>query len=150
MLPTPTPANLVFLILMTAPLFFEAYCYEAIPDVSGTIVVAMITSGINVVVQLVLQITNKFDFMDMSFVSHGIIFVLVLIDVVALGRNLKRKRNVEAILYFIAIISMMLGIAVDIVRTYTIKVGDLGKASRYGACVFAICILFIYMRQMMQ
>lgn len=143
-------SNLVFLILMTAPLFFEAYCYEAIPNVSGTIVVAMIASGINVVVQLVLQITNKFDFMDMSFVSHGIIFVLVLIDVVALGRNLKRKRNVEAILYFIAIMSMMLGIAVDLVRTYTIKVGDLGKASRYGACVFAICILFIYMRQMMQ
>ena len=52
-------------------------------------------------------------------------------------------------MYFIAIMSMMLGIAVDLVRTYTIKVGDLGKASRYGACVFAICILFIYMRQMM-
>ena len=44
---------------------------------------------------------------------------------------------------------MMLGAVVDIIRTYTIKVGDLGKASRYGVCTFALCTLIIYMRQMM-
>ena len=44
---------------------------------------------------------------------------------------------------------MMLGAFVDLIRAYTIKVGDLGKASRYGVCTFALCTLIIYMRQMM-
>lgn len=45
---------------------------------------------------------------------------------------------------------MMIGAFIDILRTYTIKVGDLGKASRFGNCVFAICTLLLYLQQMMQ
>ncbi len=45
---------------------------------------------------------------------------------------------------------MILGGAIDLLRTYTIKIGDLGMASRYGVCIFAVITLIIYMRQMMR
>ena len=143
-------SNLIFLILMTAPLFLEAYCYEAMPEISKAIVVAMAVSVVNIIFQLVLQISGYVDFMEMSFISHGIIVLLILLNVVTLGRTARKEKSPETVLQFIGISCMMLSVFVDILRTYTIKVGDLGKASRYGVCIFAICTLNIHMRQMMQ
>ena len=143
-------SNLIFIILMTAPLFLEAYCYEAMPEISKTIVIAMVVSVANVLLQLVLQISGHVDFMDMSAISHGIIVLMIFINVVTLGRTARKEKSPETVLHFIGISCMMLSVFVDILRTYTIKVGDLGKASRYGVCIFAICTLNIYMRQMMQ
>lgn len=134
---------------MTAPLFFETYCCEALPKLSKTFLFAIILSVINIVVQLVLQISGFVDFMDMAFVSHSIIVVLIVINVVALGQMARKEKSVEVVVQFLGCASMMVGAFVDIIRTYTIKVGDLGKASRYGVSVFAICTLIIYMIQMM-
>ena len=143
-------SNLIFLILMTAPLFLEAYCYEALPRISKTIRFAMYISTCNIVVQLILQICGIRDFMEMSFVSHGIIILLIIFNVVTLGRSVREEKSPETIIHFVGILCMMLGVLVDVMRTYIIKVGDLGKASRYGVCIFAICSLLIYMRHMMQ
>lgn len=143
-------SNLIFLILMTAPLFLEAYCYEALPRILKTIRFAMYISTCNIVVQLILQICGICDFMEMSFVSHGIIILLIIINVVTLGRSVREEKSPETIIHFVGILCMMLGVLVDVMRTYIIKVGDLGKASRYGVCIFAICALIIYMRHMMQ
>ena len=143
-------SNLIFLILMTAPLFLEAYCYEAMPETKKLIRIAMGASVINVIVQLVLQISGCVDFMDMSVISHAIIVLLILLNVVTLGKTATREKSAETVLHFVGTSCMMLSVFVDILRTYTIKVGDLGKASRYGVCIFAICTLNIYMRQMMQ
>lgn len=143
-------SNLIFIILMTAPLFLEAYCYEAIPGISKMILIAMATSMVNVVTQLVLQMGGFVDFMDMSFVSHGIIILIIFINAVTLGKNAKKEKSPDTIIHFMGIICMMVGVFVDVLRTYIVKVGDLGKASRYGVCIFAICALISYMRQMMQ
>ena len=143
-------SNLIFIILMTAPLFLEAYCYEAIPKLSKLIGVAIVISTINIFVQLVLQLGGFLDFMNMAFISHGIIFILILINVVAIGRDALGEKNKRKIIHFFGICCMMFGALIDILRTYTIKVGDLGKASRYGVCVFAVCTLIIYMNQMME
>lgn len=143
-------SNLIFLILMTAPLFLEAYCYESMPAIAGMISTVMLVSVINVAAQLVLQISGAVDFMDMSFVSHGIIVVLVLISIVTLGKSVTREKKLETVLHLAGVSCMLIGVSIDILRTYSIKVGDLGKASRYGVCIFAVCTLIIYMRQMMQ
>ena len=143
-------SNLIFLILMTAPLFFEAYCYESMPEISKAMLAATLISMINVVAQLVLQISGHIDFMQMSVISHGIIVLLILGNVVTLGRNARKAKSLGTGIKFAGIICMMFGVVVDILRTYTIKVGDLGKASRYGACIFSVCTLFTYMREMMQ
>ena len=143
-------SNLIFIILMTAPLFFEGYCYEAMPEISKLIFFAMTASVINIVVQLSLQISGYMDFMDMSFFSHGLIVLLVIINALTLWKNIYKERSFETIVGLTGVISMMLGIFVDIIRTYTIKIGDLGKASRYGASIFAICTLITYMHHMMK
>lgn len=143
-------SNLIFIILMTAPLFLEAYCYEAVPRISKMILLVMLTSAANILIQLVLQVGGFMDFMEMASVSHGIIILLIVVNVVALGRNVRKEKSQETIIHFMGIICMMIGVFVDVLRTYTIKVGDLGKASRYGVCIFAICTLIIYMRHIYQ
>lgn len=143
-------SNLIFVILMTAPLFWEAYCYASMPEIPKIILTAMGASLINVIVQLVFQIGGYVDFMEMSFVSHGIILLLILINVVMFGRNVRKEKSLETVLHFIGIICMMLSATIDLMRTYIVKVGDLGKASRYGVCIFAICTLIIHIRQMLQ
>ena len=139
----------IFIILMTAPLFLEAYCYEAIPEMGKAVLPAMGVSAANIAIQLVLQISGLVDFMDMSSISHGIIFLLIFLIVISLVRNVRKEKNIGISIRLIGILCMMLGAFVDLIRTYTIKVGDLGKASRYGVCTFALCTLIIYMRQMM-
>lgn len=143
-------SNLIFIILMTTPLFFEAYFYESMPETRKTIVMAMVASTVNVIVQLLLQIGGYVDFMEMSFISHGIILFLILVSVVTLGKNARKEKSLGTSIHFIGSIGMILGAFIDLLRTYTIKVGDLGKASRYGVSIFAICTLIIYMLQMMQ
>lgn len=143
-------SNLIFIILMTAPLFLEAYFYESMPETSKVVFFAMVASTVNLVAQLTLQISDYVDFLEMSFASHGIIVFLIIVDMVTLGRDAHKEKSLEAAIGFTGIICMMLGAFIDIVRTYTIKVGDFGKASRYGVCVFSVCTLILYMRQMMQ
>lgn len=135
---------------MTAPMFLEAYCYETMPDLSKVISAVMWVSVINVVVQLALQMSGILDFMEMSVVSHGIIILLILANMITLGKNVRKKKSLDAVIQLTGIVCMMLGVAIDILRNYTIKVGDLGKTSRYGTLVFAVCALTIYMRQKMQ
>lgn len=66
------------------------------------------------------------------------------------GENVRKKKSLDAVIQLTGIVCMMLGVAIDILRNYTIKVEDLGKSSRYGTFVFAVCALTIYMRQKMQ
>ena len=143
-------SNLIFIILMTAPLFFEVYCYEAMPESRKATFVLMVASTVNIILQLILQISGKVDFMEMAFVSHGIITLLILVSVVTLGKNARKVKSLETVVHFTGSICMILGGLIDLLRTYIVKVGDLGMASRYGVFVFAICTLMIYMRQMMK
>ena len=143
-------SNLIFIILMTAPLFYEAYCYESMPEIQKTMLIAMAVSILNTVIQLVLQIGGFADFLEMSSISHGIILFLIFVNAVTLGKNAGKNKNPGTYIRFTGVICMMLGVLIDLFRAYIIKVGDLGMASRYGVSVFAICTLIIYMREMMQ
>lgn len=87
----------------------------------------MYISTCNIVMQLILQICGICDFMEMSFVSHGIIILLIIFNVVTLGRSVREEKSPETIIHFVGILCMMLGVLVDVMRTYIIKVGDLGK-----------------------
>ncbi|MGN0328610.1 MAG: ATP-binding protein [Lachnospira sp.] len=143
-------SNLIFIILMSAPLFLEAYCYESIPGIGKTILAVMLVSAVNVIAQLILQISGCVDFMEMSVVSHGIIVLIIFVNVAVLWRNIRKEKSFDMGVQLIGIVCMMISVFIDVMRSYIIKVGDLGKASRKGVCIFAICTLIIYMRQMMQ
>lgn len=83
---------LSMIILMTAPLFLEAYCYESMPEIRKTIWGVMLASVANAIIQLVLQICGYKDFIEMSVVSHGIIVLLILVNVVTIGKVSVKKR----------------------------------------------------------
>lgn len=142
-------SNLIFIIMMTAPLFLEIYCHESMFAFRKNLRSLMIFSILNVVLQLTFQISGYMDFMEMAFVSHAIIVLIIFVNVMVVTKEVIKGKELGMCIQLIGIICMMVGVFIDILRTYTIKVGDLGKASRYGVCIFAIFTLILYMRQMM-
>lgn len=111
-------SNLIFIILMTAPLFMEIYWYESVPEVRKPIFVIMHISTVNVIIQLILQISGYVDFMDMSFISHAIIAVLILVNVVVLGKNATKEKTLETGMQLFGISCMMFGAMIDLLRIY--------------------------------
>ena len=64
------------------------------------ILLVMLTSAANILIQLVLQVEGFVDFMEMASVSHGIIILLIIVNVVALGRNVRKEKSPETIMHF--------------------------------------------------
>ena len=62
--------------------------------------------------------------MNMSFISHGIIMLLIFINVVALGKNARKEKSLEAGMNFLGITCMMFSVFIDLLRSYIIKIGD--------------------------
>ena len=56
-------SNLIFIIMMTAPLFLEIYCHESMFAFRKNLRSLMIFSILNVVLQLTFQISGYMDFM---------------------------------------------------------------------------------------
>ncbi|MGN1167962.1 MAG: response regulator [Lachnospiraceae bacterium] len=141
-------SNMVFLILMTGPLFFEVYLSKALPKLKKIMSVLLVVSFSNIIVQVVLQMTNCVDFINMAFISHGILALIIISAIVGMLHLLKEEPSKAMVIQFVGILSMMIGAACDLLRTYTIKVGDLGKFSRYGTAIFAVCEIIVLMDQM--
>jgi signal transduction histidine kinase/FixJ family two-component response regulator/HPt (histidine-containing phosphotransfer) domain-containing protein len=141
-------SNLVFMILMTAPLFFEAYYCELQSSLGQWLKLLMCANFANITFQLVMQLTNQMDFLEMAFLSHGLLFILIVIVGAYYVRLLIQERNIKNFTQAAGVFFMFLGALVDIVRAYTLKVGDLGKYSRYGTFIYAVCILVYYMQHM--
>ncbi len=139
-------SNLIFIILMTAPMFFEQFLYNVATECRKAITVIFAASTINIVVQLILQFTNRYDFLEMAFVSHAILLAIIIVALISQFCEYKESRKVS--LQFIGIICMTLGAVIDIARAYVIKVGDLGKYSRYGMSIFAVCMIGVYLQNM--
>lgn len=141
-------SNLVFIILMTAPLLFENLLYEKAYGVRTHAKLLMIASIANIVGQVTLQCLNIFDFMDMAVISHFILGVAVITAFYSQVMYISEDGKMNAII--IGVFFMTLGAVTDIVRTYIDKVGDFGKFSRYGVCVFAITEIVTCMQDMIK
>ena len=143
-------SNLIFIILMMAPLFAEVYFWEAVPQSRKAMNVMVIMSLVNVGIQFVLQLTGTMDFLQLSGLSHGLSVILIFVIVISLLKAIRTNHSVESIIQLVGMICMFGGLFADIMRSYIIKVGDLGKYSRYCVLFFAIATLICYMRQMMR
>ena len=141
-------SNLVFIILMTAPLFFELYLYEAVPQLKGIMTFLMELSFLNIGIQLVLQLSNIIDFISMAFMSHIILALIIVAAVIRLWKVLRESYSKSVFIQFVGILCMAVGAALDLIRTYYVKVGDLGQCSRYGTTIFAICEIVVFLIDM--
>ena len=132
-------SNLVFFCLMAASLFTELYLHETTRRGRKWINTLIVLSAANIVIQMLLQMFNIVDFMEMAFVSHALLgAVIALVMISEIQEIISRKKfNPE----FLGIFIMGSCAAIDLVRCYTVKVGDLGKYSRIGVFVFGISII---------
>lgn len=141
-------SNLVFVSLMLSPLFCELYVY-VISNKYQKIMQALIAiTCLNIVGQLLLQGLNILDFMEMAFISHCIFSLAIIM---AFLMELERHRRRRKVNYsFLGVSAMLIFGGIDLLRCYTIKVGDLGKYSRIGAFLFGICTVIACIKNMVQ
>ena len=132
-------SNLVFFSLMLAPFFTEMYLYAASESYKNIMRVLMILTGINIIGQLTLQILNIVDFMDMAFISHGLLTIVIAVVLFSAFNNVKKKKKIDFL--FVGVFTVAVCAVADLVRCYTIKVGDLGKYSRFGVLIFGISVV---------
>ena len=142
-------SNLVFLCLMTATLFSGVYLLGMVENKYKKFVYAFLCiSLVNIVAQITLQFLNVFDFMEMSFLSHGLIMLFIINLIIMQFSRMRKHKSFDISIF--GIFAMAIGAAIDIVRSYIIHVGDLGKYSRIGLLIFGICELIICIRSIMQ
>lgn len=141
-------SNLVFISLMTAPLFSEMYLYFASPSYQKGMRVLMVITLVNIITQLGLQLFNIVDFMDMSLVSHGLLAIVIVFVLSMEFRNVLSKRRIDYA--FVGILAMSVCGAIDLVRCYIVKIGDLAKYSRIGVFIFGICVIITCMKEVIQ
>lgn len=139
---------LVFLCLMFMPLLIGIYygsSFLGIYRKRWYILLGMICT--NIVVQVVFQLLNIFDFMEMAFVSHALITITILV----IGKtyfDYIRKNHAKGMLPELsALFFMTAGGTIDILRMYLVGAGDMGKYSRFGATAFSIIMLYKHFRQ---
>lgn len=143
-------SNLVFLILMISPLFLEIYFSEILPEGKKLLKFLMRVSMVNIAMQLLLQMTNTVDFLPMAFLSHAVFLVVIVVVSVMMVRDIRKNKGISMPIRTVGMYCMLIGTFIDLARTYLYKVGDLGKYSRYGVAIFAVCTMSVYLRAMIR
>ena len=142
---------LVFLCLMLIPYFIALYYANGKLGVykkRWRFLLALICG--NITVQLILQIFNLVDFMNMAFISHGLIALTVLVVAKSYVDSMKEKREKSTLIGMIALLFMGIGGTIDIVRMYVVAVGDMGKFSRLGTACFSLIMLHQHLSQVIK
>lgn len=136
---------LVFLILMILPLFIVLYYQQNFSEkYKKYFEYLLIPIYLNIAVQIVLQILDIVDFMNMVFVSHALLILTIgsgILFLIGISHNEREKQN---LLEFIALLCMIGGGFIDIVRTYIVKVGDFGKYSRLGVTLYCSIMVVVH------
>ena len=133
---------MVFLILMLFPLFFIPYFEKGfLSGKTKSMKVLLSISIVNALIQVALQLSETVDFMDMAAVSHGILFVSIVVIIIEFIRLYKQNRHFIYKLEFVVLIIMGICGVIDIFQGYTQKTEHIEKFSRYGATIFCSVML---------
>lgn len=142
---------LVFLCLMMIPFFISLYYANGVFGIykkRWQILLGLICA--NIVVQTVLQLFNIVDFMDMAFCSHALIVLTVLTVAKSYIDIVREKKGSSIQLGILALLFMGAGGIIDIVRMYTVAIGDMGRFSRFGTTCFSIIMLYQHFNQVIK
>ena len=140
---------LVFLCLMLIPFFTTLYYSNGILGVYRKRWRVLLSLAIlNIAIQLPLQLFNLVDFMNMSFFSHALITLTVVVVAKSYWDILKTNQDRSIKIGMVALLFMGLGGTVDIARMYVVAVGDMGKFSRLGTACFSMIMLYQHISQM--
>lgn len=141
---------LVFFCLMFVPFWLVLYYGNGMLGIykkRWLVLLGIICA--NIFIQIILQLTNILDFMNMAFISHGILAISTLVTGSSYLHICKQKGIREIGIEMTAWFLMAIGAIVDITRMYTIGVGDMGKFSRIGTTAFCGIMLYKHFRQIL-
>lgn len=134
---------MVFLCVMLIPFFVALYYANGILGVYKKRFKVLLTlTSANIIIQLILQLTNLVDFMDMSYFSHGLIALTVLIVAISYIGIRKENKDKSILIGMLGLLFMGIGGTIDIIRMYVVAVGDMGKFSRLGTACFSMIMLY--------
>lgn len=141
----------IFSFLMCFPILLLLHYIRAEnwEDKKSLNILLMVSYG-NVFLQIVLQICNLVDFLQMAFMSHILMFVSIICIIGQYSRKVKNGTVKTVWLETMAMCLIGMGSIVDLYRSYTIKVGDLGKYSRFGTVIYAVIMLFLCLKRVIQ
>ena len=141
-------SNMIFISLMTAPIFIELYLLATSDYYKKLMHILIGLTVINIIVQLTLQALNILDFMNMAFVSHGILSIVIASVLIMEFNNVRQRKKVDVA--FLGILFAAICAVIDLVRCYTIKIGDLGKYSRVGVFIFGVSMVISCINDMVK
>ena len=141
-------SNMIFISLMTAPIFIELYLLATSDYYKKLMYILIGLTVINIIVQLTLQALNILDFMNMAFVSHGILSIVIASVLIMEFNNVRQRKKVDVA--FLGILFAAICAVIDLVRCYTIKIGDLGKYSRVGVFIFGVSMVISCINDMVK
>ena len=142
---------LVFLCIMLISFFIALYYSNGILGIYKTrwkILLGLICT--NICVQMVLQLLNIVDFMNMSYFSHALILLTVLVVEKTYLDIRKENKDKSIRIGMTALLFMGIGGSIDVIRMYVVAVGDMGKFSRLGTMLFSIIMLYQHSSQMIK
>lgn len=140
----------IFIFLMYVPILFCWYYSYSVLKGSRALRILLGLSFCNLAIQICLQVLNVVDFMNMAFVSHILLAASVGTVLIRQGSIVKHTGNRNVLLQMVALLIVSIGFCIDLIRTYTIKVGDLGKYSRYGFALYGIIMVIVHIQQIVQ
>ena len=140
---------LVFFILMLMPLFYIPYFTKGIVEgKTKALDVLMVIAVVNAILQTILQVFNIVDFMNMAVLSHGILFVSILITIKMVWDSNRRKDPNSFWPDFAAVLILGICAMCDIVRSYFSTSEHLEKYSKYGVAIFCFFMLISHIVKM--
>ena len=138
-------SNLIFLVLMLWPVFMQMYYINNLDEKFQKIFyILFFLTLTNVICQITLQILGIFDFMNMAFVSHILIFISSVTILFSLFCTVRKCKDKLLVIEFLGMLAFIVGSAADLIRTYTIHIGDFGKYSRFGMTIFSLLMVFVH------
>ena len=140
----------IFLFLMYVPILFCLYYSQVFPESRKMFRVWIGLACCNMAVQLTLQILDIEDFMNMAFASHLLLAISVGFVMVKLFRTAYKSKERNLWMQAAALTIVSIGLSIDLIRSYVIKVGDLGKYSRYAFTLYGVIMVIVHIQRIVQ
>ena len=139
---------LVFSFMMCFPILLIHYLAASTKvRLAKSFRALLFLSYVDIAVQVILQVFNIADFMDMANIPHALMLLALLLGTANYIILMKEDKKPTYLLELVALMAIMIGGVLDVVRSFYIKVGDLGRLSRIGTLIYAVMLLFIHIRR---
>lgn len=139
---------MIFSFLMCFPMLLIFYYMQMTNcEKKKSYQIVLILTFCNAALQIILQGLNIKDFFELAFISHGLLFAAISVVLINYMNVAKKEHKGDVWLEMAALLIMGGGGLIDLSRSYLIKVGDLGKYSRYGTTIYGFIMIFLYIRR---